>query len=139
MDEDTKSRIFKILCIIFVVLLVIGFGLKKYNDNRLKETIDLAVETVGIAFNASTEYKEGTSRVIVTKYVKDEKELFEVTKKALQILSPIGDYDFIELLSVRAYYDEDKENFQYYDIYFSDIKRLEWDKMNTFNDFLNQL
>lgn len=139
MDIDVKNRIFKMLCIVFVVLLVIGFGLKKYNDYQLKETIELAIETVGVAFNARTEYEEGSSRIIVTKYVKDEKELFEATKKALPILSVIGDYDFIELLSVRAYYDENKDDFQYYDIYFPDIKDLEWDKMNTFDDFLNQL
>lgn len=139
MDAVVKSRLFKILGIVIIILLFLVIGLRKYNSYKSNEAIKIAVEAVGVAFNASTEYAKETNRIIVKKYVKDEEELLNVTKKALPMLSAIGDYDIIELLSVRGYYDEDRNDFQFYDIYFSDIKKLEWDKINSFDDFLNQL
>lgn len=136
---EKSNTVVKVSGIIIAILLIIVIGIRKYNNYKLNEAIEMAVEGVGVAFNASTEYEKATNRIIVKKYVRDEEELMRVTKKALPMLSVIGDHDFIGILSVRGYYDDERNDFQFYDIYFSDIKNLEWDKINNFDDFLNQL
>ena len=134
-----NSGLFKGLVILFVVISVISGVLFIHNKNTKKKAVGAAIVAVESVFSARAEYSEGTNRIIVEKYIKGEESLFYLTKEALPKLSIIGDYDVIELLSVRAYYGETKDNPQYYDIKFKDIKRLNWDEINNFDDFLTYL
>lgn len=134
-----NSGLFKGLVILFVVISVIAGGLFIYNNNTKKKAIEAATIAAESAFHARAEYSKGSNRIIVEKYIKDEDSLYLLTKEALPKLSIIGDYDVIELLSVRAYYGDTKDNPQYYDIKFKDIKRLNWDEIDNFDDFLTYL
>lgn len=141
MEKGKKSnKIFKMLVIIFIVLGVIAMALNFYNKSIEKKTIKASVEAVETLYNGKAEYSKGMKRIIVgINNVEDEKELYELTRKVLPQLAVIGDIDYIELLSVRCYYNGDKNNPQFYDVKFKDINRIEWDKIYNFDDFLTYL
>lgn len=142
MDSDTKRTkgIFKTLVIVVIIIGVMAFVLNIYNRYSINKAINAAVSAVEVVFNGKAEYSKGSDRIIVEIYnLEDEKELFDLTKEALPLLSSIGEYDIVTLLSTRAYYKGNKNNFQFYDIRFKDIDRIEWDKTNNFDDFLTYL
>jgi hypothetical protein len=141
MDKTVKTsnKIFKGLIFMIIVILILGLALYAYNKSKEKQAIELIENTASKVFNASVEYSKNSNRIIVEKYLENEKELYELTKTSLPKLSPIGDYDIVDLLSVRAYYGESKDDFQFYDIAFKDINKIRWETIKNFDDFLNEI
>lgn len=129
----------KILTYFSLIILLLAVVLTMYNRNTEKKAIENATILVSKAFMASTEHPKNSNRIIVEKYLKDEKELLDITKTALPLLAPIGEYNVVDLLSVRAYYGENKNNPQFYDIKFKDINKIRWEIVRDFDDFLNEL
>lgn len=136
---NASNKLQKLLIYFGVFVLVIAIGLNMYNKNTEKRAIENATTLVSQAFSASAEHPEKSNRIIVEKYLRNERELLDTTKEALPLLTPIGDYEVVELLSVRAYYGENKDNPQFYDIKFKDIKRIRWEIIQNFDDFLNEI
>lgn len=134
MNEGMKRLVY-----LGVVIFIVAIVLTAYNKNTEKKAIESASRFVGELFEAKTEYSKASNRLIVEKYVKDEKELYEVTKKVLPFLSSVGEYDVINLLSMRAYYGDNKNDPQFYDIKFKDIHKIRWEMIRNFDDFLNQI
>ncbi len=131
-----NNLLFRIAIMVLIVLLIGVVGLTMYNNNTKKKAVEYAITAVEEAFHTGAKYSAGSSRIIVEKYIEDEESLYQLTKEALPKLSIIGDYDVVELLSVRAYYGETKNNPQFYDIKFRDINKLEWGEISNFDDFL---
>lgn len=137
--KKTSNKIYKSLVVFCLVVLAVGVALKIYNNYTEKKAVNNAISTTENAFNRNVKYHRGTGRIVVELNVKNEGELFKVTKNALPHLVSLNYGDIVKLLSVRTYYNGDKNNVQHYDIYFKDIGRLNWDKINNFNDFLNYI
>ena len=137
--KKTSDKIFKILVIFCLVALVTGSVLKMYNNYTEKKAISNAIASVDNAFKGNSKYHKKTNRIVIEKSLKNEEELYNLTKEALPKLSSIGNYGVVYLLSVRVYYNGNKEDFQYYDIKFRDISKLNWNNINNFNDFLNYI
>lgn len=134
-----QNKLFRTLVTIFMILFVVVSGLTIYNSNTKKKAIQTATATVGEAFQANVEYSKALNRIIVKKHFNNESELYELTQDVLPKLSIIGEYDIVDLLSFRGYYKDTKEDFQFYDIKFKDISKLNWNEINNFEDFLSYL
>lgn len=134
-----NNNIFKALIVLIIITSVAVLGLTIYRNNTEKKAIETATTVVGELFGASADYIKKSNRVIVEKYLNDEKELYELTREVLPKLSIIGDYKVIDLLSVKAYYNEDKNDFQMYNIKFGNINKINWNEINDFDDFLNKI
>ena len=122
-----------------IIILIAAIGLTSYNKNIEKEAIENATMLVGETFKAKAEYEKYSNRIIVEKYIKDEEELFKITKQSFPFLTQIGEYDVVNLLSMRGYYGENKSNPQFYDIKFKNIDKIKWEKIRNFDDFLNEI
>jgi hypothetical protein len=140
MKTKTSDKVFKMLVAIIIVCGALAIILNAYNKHTINKAINAVVEATEEAFNTRADYSKGSNRIIVKIYnLENEEELFNLTKDALPLLSPIGEYDIVNLLSVRTYYKGNKDDFQFYDVKFKDINKIEWDKINNFDDFLTYL
>lgn len=132
------AKLYKVLVVVFIVASIAGIAINQYNKSVENKAIDTVLAAIATAFEASAKYESGSDRIIVEIYdLKNENELYELTSKALPIISPIGEYNVVELLSVRTYYEGNKDDYQFYDIKFKDIGKIEWAKIHNFNDFLS--
>lgn len=139
MKDKSSNKLLKWFMYLCIIISLFVAVLTIYNKNSEKKAIEAATRIVGKAFIASSEHPKNSNRIIVEKYLRDEKELLSITKEALPLLTTIGDYDVMELLSVRAYYGENKDNPQFYDVKFKDIKKIRWEMIRNFDDFLNEI
>lgn len=138
-EKSSSNKLQKMFIYFGIIVLVLTLIITMYNKNTEKKAIENVILLVSHAFGTSAKHPSNSNRIIVEKYLKNERELLDISREALPLLTPVGDYDVLELLSVRAYYEEDKDNPQFYDIKFKDIKKIRWETIRIFDDFLNEL
>lgn len=137
MGKKKGNVLFKIMVAIFILATSLGLILHIYNANIEKKTIEKSLSLVKSTLKSNTEYIKESNRIIAEIYhIKNERELFILLKSGLPRFSEIGENNIINSLSIRVYYNGDKNNFQYYDIKFNDIRKIDWEKVDNFEKLL---
>lgn len=138
MDKKKGNVLFKVMVVVFILAASSGLILHIYNTNIEKKAIETSLNLVGSSLKASTDYKKGSGRIIANIYhIKNESELFNLLKNSFPRFEKVGEQNIINILSIRVYYNGDKDNFQFYDIKFNDIKKIDWEKIDSFEKLIS--
>lgn len=132
---DFLVKLLKILIVLAIILSILVF----VKNNIEKKQIKQALTTVGHELQAThiTGYDDNGGFVKAEMAVKDREEIFTQCKKALPNLGPqlekLNNY-YPTLAIVATLPDGD---FQGVNIPINRIKDIEWNKLNSFDEFLD--